>query len=208
MIYVLKATVTNDDVADSATVQLFATQKEAQQHMRTAYENNKSLFPHAEIPFSAEDVDYNKEIVRRAIITPEFAEIALIEDGCTTEHLTWEIFTDDRFIPKPSIPKIEIGKEYVFFYGSDDGDSKQLINHNGRKCRVVADSANVLKNKALADRIRTVNGGLFNVQFNEQLSGDSDDSFDVYACELVELDDCVESKHGGFYVRKGDFCNV
>lgn len=207
MIYVLKSIVNNDETA-TCDCQLFPTCDEAKAAMATAFEHTKALCPHEELPFSSNAGDGTQRIEKIATINDDWAEISIIEDGYTTDHHTWEVIADNRFMPKPLIPKVEIGKEYIFFYGSDDGDSRQLILHNGRRCKVIADSTTLLKNEKVAKKLRMTNGGLFCVTFDIQMPGDDDagNEFDVYATELTELDDCIESKYGGFFMKKNDAC--
>ena len=78
--------------------------------------------------------------------------------------------------------KIEIGKEYVFFYRHDDGDTAELVPHNARKCQVVADDTRNDEDRAF--------GGLFEVVFEDG------SEFDVYGDELEPVENCRQSKHG------------
>ena len=86
---------------------------------------------------------------------------------------------------------IEIGKEYVFFYRHDDGDTELLFPHHAQKCKVLSESTRAGE----AGEEDRKFGGLFEIEF-----GDGSE-FDVYGDELMPLVECVASKHGIYWPK-------
>lgn len=89
---------------------------------------------------------------------------------------------------------IQIGKEYVFFYSVDDGDAKDLNSLNGHKCVVLSKRNKSDFHVGTDSDVDSIyaecekHGGLYEVEF------DNSSEFDVYGCELDELNNCKESK--------------
>ena len=84
---------------------------------------------------------------------------------------------------------IDIGKEYVFFYRHDDGDTEFLAPHNAHKCKVMANDTRPDNEEDNAY------GGLYEVVFEDG------SEFDVYGDELKPIENCVASKHGIYWIK-------
>lgn len=84
---------------------------------------------------------------------------------------------------------IEIGKEYVFFYRHDDGDTELLVLYNARKCKVTHNDTryDVMEDIAY--------GGLYEIVFEDG------SEFGVYGDELVPIEKCEGSKHGVYWLK-------
>lgn len=88
---------------------------------------------------------------------------------------------------------IEPGKKYVYFFRSDDGNCKTLAKYNGRLCTVVSESS---------DSKDDCHQGLYEVEFDEIPGVCADTEFDVYGEELEEVNDCIKSKYGIYFLRE------
>lgn len=88
---------------------------------------------------------------------------------------------------------IEPGKKYVYFFRSDDGNCKELVKYNGRLCTVVSENS---------DSQADCHQGLYEVEFDEIPGVCADTEFGVYGEELEEIDDCVKSKYGIYFLRE------
>lgn len=87
---------------------------------------------------------------------------------------------------------IEIGKEYIFFYRCDDGDTELLVSYNARKCRVINDELN-------KDNRYIACGGMYGVVFEDELEYESE--FNVYGDELTPIEECECSKYGIYWKK-------
>lgn len=133
---------------------------------------------------------------------PHYSIFCLYEDGqsdwkytvtLSAEELAEvlkEVYTDDTGMePDEENAPIEIGKQYVFFYRSDDGDAELLIPYNGTICTVKY-------NDTLGKPESIIHGGLYEVEF-----ADGSES-GVYGEELTHIADCIKSKYKNFYWKK------
>lgn len=80
---------------------------------------------------------------------------------------------------------IKVGDEYIYLYGSDDGNSKALASHNAQKCRVT--------DEATMTEVEKSHRGLFGVKFEDG------EEFGVYGDELFPVEEFTRSKFGIYW---------